>query len=276
MSKQILITGATDGIGKATALYLAGIGHNIIVHGRNQKRINDAISEIKRKTGNNNIDYVIADFSSLQEVQAAAESLLQKDKPIDVLINNAAVITPEYMESKDNIELTFQVNYLAHFLLTLQILPLLQAKNDSQIISISSIAHAENLDFSNILNPKYFDPYSAYEISKLANILFTYKLANKLKKNKISVNCLHPGVINTKLLHVLWTGGNPVEKAVEVITNVMEQAEKNHISGKYFTGKYPSRSSDISYDKKVQQKIWDYSIELLTGIINGNFFYEFK
>ena len=97
----------------------------------------------------------------------------------------------------------------------------------------------------------------------MGNILFTYKLAKDLKNDKIAVNCLHPGVISTKLLHTLWSGGAPVEKAVEVIKNTMLEAGKNNITGKYFIGTSPSRSSAVSYDKKTQQRMWDFSIQLL-------------
>lgn len=273
MTKQILITGSTDGIGKATAIHLAKEGHHIIVHGRHENKVNNTAEEIRVKTGNKNIDTLSADFSSLAEVQDTSKSLLEKYDHIDVLINNAAVITPEYTESNDGIELTFQVNHLAPFLLTLNLLPLLKNRSGSQIINIASIAHAENIDFENILDPKYFDPYSAYEISKLGNILFTYKLARDLKNEKIAVNCLHPGVISTKLLHVLWSGGSPVENAVGVIKNTMLQAEKNNITGKFFTGNSPSRSSAVSYNEITQQEMWDYSMDLLKsrGIIPGNF-----
>jgi len=271
MPKRILITGATDGIGKATASYLANEGHHIIVHGRNKNKVVITAKEIRKKTGNKNIDTLIADFSSLTEVDKAAKSLREKYNFLDILINNAAVIVPGYMESKDGIELIFQVNYLAHFLLTLNLLPLLKSKPGSQIINIASIAHADNIDFDKILDPKYFDPYSAYEISKLSNILFTYKLAKDLKKDKIYVNCLHPGVISTKLLHVLWSGGAPVDNAVEVIKNTIFQAENNDASGNFFMGNSPARSSTISYDEKIQQKMWDFSQKLLTQIIRGKF-----
>jgi len=273
MSKRILITGATDGIGEAFAKYMASKGHHVIIHGRNREKVKDTALEIIKKTKNKKIDTIVADFASLTEVQSMSKSLLGKYNFLDILINNAAVIAPEYIESVDKIELTFQVNYLSPFLLTLNVLPLLKSKQSSQIINIASIAHAETINFNTILDPEFFDSYSAYEISKLCNILFTYKLAKKLQNKKITVNCLHPGVISTKLLHVLWSGGAPVKNAVEVIKNVMIQAEKKFETGKFFAGKSLVLSSAISYDENTQQKIWDFSMNLLKlkGIIPGNF-----
>ena len=261
--KTILITGSTDGIGKATAFDFAEQGYKVIVHGRNQSRVINTVDEIKEKTNNHNIDYVIADFSDLSAVKKLSSELKNKLQHLDILINNAAVISTEYIETKDNIEMTFQVNHVAPFLLTYQLLPLLKKNTNSQIINIASIAHSESIDFDKILDKNYFDSYSAYEISKLANILFTYKLADDLLKDKICVNTLHPGVISTKLLHVLWAGGDNVQKAVEVINIVKSQAELNHVTGKYFINEIPSKSSKISYNKEVQNKMYEFTFNLL-------------
>ena len=273
MRKKILITGATDGIGKATALNLAKEEHSIIVHGRNSIKVLNTIEHITNQTGNTNIIPFVADFASLNEVKDAAGIITKKVKSLDILINNAAVICPKYEESKDGYEMTFQVNYLAPFLLTFSLLPLIKKGNSPQIINIASIAHASSLDFNNILNPDVYDAYTAYEISKLANILFTYKLADKLRNEQINVNTLHPGVISTKLLHVLWSGGASVESAVSVIKNVIEESEKNDITGNFFIGKSPVLSSEISYNENIQNRMWEYSLALLKakGIVPNYF-----
>lgn len=263
MNKNILITGATDGIGKATAMNMAKQGHRVIVHGRNKRKTEKTIEEIIHKTGNSRINPLVADFASFKEVENAVEYINNHIERIDILINNAAVILPGYEESKDGYEMTFQVNYLSPFLLTLGILPALRKRSRPQIINIASIAHASSLDFSRIMRRDLYDAYTAYEISKLGNILFTYKLAEELRNEGIKVNCLHPGVINTKLLHVLWSGGAPVNNAVNVINNVINEAEHNNVTGKFFVGNSPSASSEISYDKSVQLQIWDFSLKSL-------------
>lgn len=261
--KRILITGSTDGIGKATALAFAIKGNHIIIHGRNIEKVEEIVNWIKDKSNNDNIDYFVADFNSLDEVEKAAIEVNEKFEYLDILINNAATITPEFIESENNNEMTFQVNQLAPFMFTLQLIPLLKQKKTSQIVNIASISHAETLDFNQILDKKHFDPFRAYEISKLANILFTYKLSNRLLKDQILVNTLHPGVISTKLLHVLWSGGDNVSEAVKVVENVISQAEKKNVSGKYFVGKSPSKSSAISYDENIQDKMWAFCMNLL-------------
>lgn len=261
--KTVLITGSTDGIGKATAFDFAKQGYKVIIHGKSKSKVTKTIIEIKERTDNQNIDYALADFADLNAVKGLSEELKTKLDHLNILVNNAAIITKEYNETIDNLEMTFQVNHVAPFLLTHQLLPLLKKTNNSQIINIASMAHSECLDFDKILDKNYFDSYNAYEISKLANILFTYKLAVDLVIDKICVNTLHPGVISTKLLHVLWAGGDNVQKAVKLINHVKNEAEKNGVTGQYFVNSYPSKSSKISYDKAIQNKLFDFTNNLL-------------
>ena len=261
--KTIFITGATDGIGKATALHLAKEGNKMILHGRNPDRLKDTTEWIKTESNNKNIEYAVADFSSLASVKKMVNDTVNRLDHIDILINNAGIITPEYTETNDGFETIFQVNHLAVFLLTLGLLPLIKNKKNSQIVNVASISHSYSLDFDKILDKKYFNPFDAYEISKLANILFTYKLARDLKNENVLVNTLHPGVIRTKLLHVLWGGGDDVSEAVKVIKNVIFQAKNKHLTGQYFVGNLPSKSAPISYNHDIQTKMWNYCKRLI-------------
>ena len=257
--KKILITGSTDGIGKATAKFYAKNGNKVIIHGRNKERI----SQIQHEFKGYNIDYIIADFARMSEVKECSLKLKAKYKNIDILINNAAIIAEEYIKTADGLESTFQINHLSPFLFTLNILSLLKEKKGSQIINISSNAHSDSLEFSTILEEKNFDSYKAYEISKLANILFTYKLSEILKGDRVFVNTLHPGVIETKLLHVLWSGGDSVNRAVGMIKMVEEYVEANEVSGQYFIEKAIGKTSLISYDKKIQDQMWQFCMALI-------------
>jgi len=266
--KTILITGSTDGIGKAAARYYAENGYEVIVHGKNNERVQSVLSELK----DYNVDSFVADFNSLSEVIKSTEILKAKYKSIDVLVNNAAIIAKEYRETVDGYESTFQINHLSPFLFTLGVLPLIKASNHSQIINISSVAHAETVDFDRILDKKYFDSYSAYEISKLANILFTYYLSDLLLKDNVYVNTLHPGVIRTKLLHVLWSGGESTEEAVNMINNVEYLVEKERVTGKYYIYGHEGETSDISYEKEVQSQMWQFCLKLIKDKKNVNFF----
>lgn len=261
--KTVLITGSTDGIGKATARFYADKGYKVILHGRNKDRVLEALNGIKNDNYRFEFDYIVSDFNSFQDIKRSTRELLKKYKSIDLLINNAAIIAKEYKETIDGYESTFQINHLSSFLFTLSILPLLKVNKGSQIINISSIAHAESLNFEIILKEKYFDSYSAYEISKLANILFTYKLSRVLDNDDVFVNTLHPGVIKTKLLHTLWSGGDDVSEAVEMINYVEEFVESNKVSGEYFINKYLGETSEISYEKSIQQIMWDFSLKLI-------------
>ncbi|MBW2358137.1 MAG: SDR family oxidoreductase [Deltaproteobacteria bacterium] len=239
-TKTILITGSTDGIGKQTALDLAKTGATILLHGRNPARGERVLREIRNATGNDRIEIFIADLASLKQVRNLAEQVHQKHDSLDVLINNAGVYETTRKITQDGFEMTFAVNHLAPFLLTLLLLDLLIKSAPSRIINVSSIAHASSIDFENLQGEKHCGGYEAYSLSKLCNILFTYKLAQRLKGKGITVNCLHPGVINTKLLA--------------------------KVTGKYFMNKRQKKSSSISYDAETQTKLWQIS-EQLTGIV---------
>lgn len=264
-NKIILITGATDGIGKQTALELAKKNAKIILHGRNPALLTQTKEEISKITGNNNLDICIANLSSLNQVRTAAEEIKLKYDRIDVLINNAGVYLKSFVLTEDRYETTFAVNHLAHFLLTNLILELLQQRNSSRVINVSSVAHTRaQLDFDNLNGEKSFDAYNAYAVSKLANVVFTYKLADQLKDSKITVNALHPGVISTKLLREGFNiGGGSVSEGAETSVYLASSSNVENVSGKYFVRSKETQSSNISYDVEIQDKMWDISCEMV-------------
>ncbi len=264
-NKLILITGSTDGIGKQTAFELAEQGHSIIIHGRSEERCLSALEEIKNRTKNSNLDFVVADFSKKENVQRMAEELKTKYTRIDVLINNAGVYLKNRQTNDDGIELTFMINHLAHFYLTLLLIDLLKKSDDARIINVSSIAHENaNFNFDDLMLQKGYSGYKAYANSKLFNLFFTFSLHRILKNSNIKVFALHPGVITTKLLRAgFGISGSSLSVGAETPVYLATSNEVINHSGKYFVKKKPVNSSKISYNESLQEILWDISIQLL-------------
>jgi retinol dehydrogenase 12 len=260
--KVVLITGATDGIGKQTAFLLAQNGATLIIHGKNIKKGINLRDEIIKNTNNSNIFYCNGDFTSFEEINKLSDEIHKQFKHIDILINNAGVYENEKIILKNGLEKNFMVNHLSSFLLTLNLLDLLKKKSNTKIINISSMIHANSLDFENLNGEKYYSGDSAYSITKLCNILFTYELSDRLKNEKITVNAMHPGVINTKLLRAGWgaMGSLPIEAAKRILY-LADSEEVEYISGKYFVNNKSTSSTEISYDKIIRKKLWKISME---------------
>ena len=262
--KIVLITGSTDGIGKQTALDLADIGCRVIVHGRNPALTESTANYIASKTGNSSIDFFVADFSSLQDVKQLSGEIHAKYDHLDILVNNAGVFMNERVLSQDGYEMTFAINHLAHFYLTNLLMDLLQSAPQGRIVNVASMAHASELDFENLQGEKFFDAYTAYSYSKLCNILFTNLLAAKIFDSPITVNSLHPGVISTKLLHAGWgSGGSRIQEGSTTSVYLATSQEVETVSGKYFSNGRQAKPSAISYDKDIQEKLWELSEEMI-------------
>ncbi len=261
-NKTILITGATDGIGKQTAFDLAEKGYSVIVHGRSENKCADILKWIRNETGNENINYVVSDFSKLNEVRKLATELKQRFVKLDVLLNNAGVYMNDFLLTGDEFETTFAVNHLAPFLLTNLLLD--QIDNGGRIINVSSIAHTSaTLDWDNLNAEKYFDGYYAYALSKLANVLFTYELAKRVDDRNITVNALHPGVITTKLLKAGFNmEGAGLKEGAATSVYLASSPEVENVTSKYFVKSKAVESSPISYVKENREKMWEVSEQI--------------
>ena len=192
--KVCLITGATSGIGKATAMGLANMGASVVMVGRDRGRGEAALAEIKEKSANASVDLLLADLSSQEEVRRLADEFKEAYPRLDVLINNAGVFRSERITTADGLEMTFAVNHLAYFLLTNLLLDVLKASAPSRIVNVSSGDHRNGtIDFDDLQGEKGYKGAKAYSQSKLANVLFTYELARRLEGTGVSANCLHPG-----------------------------------------------------------------------------------
>jgi NAD(P)-dependent dehydrogenase (short-subunit alcohol dehydrogenase family) len=261
IDRRILVTGSTDGIGKETALELAAMGAEVIVHGRTKGKAALVAQEIARTTGNEKTAFIAADFADLTQVRSMAAEVTQRWDRIHVLINNAGVYMSDRELTVQGFETTFAVNHLAPFLLTNLLLDNLLRSVPARIVTVSSIAHQRaTLDFENLQAEKRFDPYAVYALSKLANILFTYELASRLQGKGVTANCLHPGVINTKLLRTgFGTTGATVEEGASTTVYLATSEEVEGITGTYFVRNQKAASSWLSRDPAARQKLWAVS-----------------
>ncbi len=274
-SKTVVITGATSGIGRVAAQSLAELGAQIVVVGRNESRCVETVEQIRQSTGNHTVGFQLADFSSLIEVQQLSERLRDSYTRIDVLINNAGGFYLRRNESRDGFEMTLAVNHLASFLLTLTLLPCLQASTPSRVINIASALHDRTkIDFDDLQGERHYSGMRAYSQSKLANIMFTYELDRRYRHTGIAANALHPGFVATNLgrnngwwmqlvLPVIHLTAISPERGAQSTIYLASAAEVEGISGKYFIGKKAVPSSAASYDQATAERLWRVSQELI-------------
>ena len=262
--KIILITGSTDGIGYQAATDLALLGHHVIVHGRNREKAKLTMDKIANLTDSNNFSYVYADLGALDQIRAMVSSIYENFNKINVLINNAGVVRLKRTINQDGLEETFAINYLAPFLLTNQLLDLLTEGKPSRIVNVVSRVQSNQINYEDLQLEKGYTAVRAYAKSKTALILFTYLLAEKLQYKGITVNCLHPGAINTKLLRAVFrSDGAPVEVGAKTLVFAATAPELEGVSGKYFVNNRSKSSKKITYNKEVQKTLWRKTEEIL-------------
>ena len=187
----ILVTGATDGLGRRVAQVVAAKGATMLLHGRNPERLKATLEELRSQTGSEEVNSYLADHSSLAAVGGLADRILSEHDRLDVLVNNAGIIARERRESEDGYELSFAVNYLSHFVHTRLLLPLLKDSAPARIVNVASAGQSP-LDFSNLMLERGHDAMKAYSQSKLAQVMFTFELTEHLRGTGVSVNALHP------------------------------------------------------------------------------------
>lgn len=260
-NKTVLVTGSTDGIGKQTAIVLAGQGARVLVHGRDSQKVERTLAEIRQLYPDAQLAGYTADFSSLNAVEKMAEEIKHSETFLHVLVNNAGTYSSNFQLSHDGYELTFAVNQLAPFLLTLSLLDTIKASSPARIINVTSIGHnIRELDFESIHEQDAYRAWNAYKISKFANILFTYTLVERLKKSKVTVNCLHPGTVNTKVLQSSFPDmeGCSIDEGARTSIYLASSDDIDTVTGKYFIGLKATASAPNTYDKKIQQEMWEH------------------
>jgi retinol dehydrogenase 14 len=276
--KVCMITGANAGIGKVTALELAKRGAIVVMVSRSQERGEEACREIIMQSGNTQVDLLIADLSSQASIRALAAAFKQKYDRLDVLVNNAGAIFYERQESPDGLEMTFAVNHMAYFLLTILLLDLLKQSAPARIINVSSNAHqAGKIDFDDLQNKRSYQGFSVYSESKLQNILFTRELARRLEGTGVTANVLHPGFVqtnfgkgNTGIIARIFGAINKLfgispEQGAETTVYLATSPEVEGVTGEYFVKKKLTQPSTRARDMESARRLWVES-ERLGGI----------
>ena len=258
--RTIVITGATDGLGKGLAAELAPTGARLILHGRNQEKGEALLDELRPKaTGE--LEWRLADFASLDDVRYLADSLLDEQK-IDALVNNAGIGTSgPREESEDGYELTFQVDYLAPFLLTRRLLPLLRSSSPSRIVNVSSAGQTP-IDFDDVMLERHYDGSRAYAQSKLAQVMHTFDLAERL--DAVTANALHPATyMPTKIvIHARGSAVSTLEEGTHATERLVVADELVGVSGRYFNGVQEARANAQAYDPDARRALRELSLRL--------------
>ena len=260
--QTVLVTGATDGIGRQTALELARRGARVIVHGRSLEKAAQAQAALSQEVPGGLFETAAADLGDLAQVRSLAQSIQARYERLDVLIHNAAVVSTERQFSADGYELTLAVNHLAPFVLTLALLPLLRASR-SRVITVSSTAHNRGqLDFADLQLDQQYNVIAAYDRSKLANVLFANALAER-ERGSLTSNSLHPGVVSTKLLmqgfHM--TGISTVEGAATSVY-LASSPEVANTTGRYFIDCREAPADPRTLDPDLQKRLWEVSAQM--------------
>jgi NAD(P)-dependent dehydrogenase (short-subunit alcohol dehydrogenase family) len=274
--KVVLITGGTSGIGKATAVALAAMGAEVVVTGRDEERGRAALAEIRHESGSEKVSLMLADLAVQAKVRELAEDLRERHDRLDVLINNAGLIRSKRTETPEGIELTLAVNHLAPFLLTNLLLDLLERSAPSRVITVSSEARrAAEIDFDDLQSERGYRAFPVYGMTKKANILFTYELAERLRGTGVVANCVHPGGVNTNFGNANRSAGVLLFRAFKPFMRTPEQGadtviylatspEAGEMNGKYLTDRKEVSPAEPR-DEVAQKRLWEVS-ERLTNL----------
>jgi NAD(P)-dependent dehydrogenase (short-subunit alcohol dehydrogenase family) len=271
-NKVCIVTGGTSGIGKETALALARLNARIVLPARNPELAAAVCEEIRRQTGNANVETITCELASFASIKKFAQAFCERYDRLDILLNNAGIMERARKVSRDGIELTWAVNHLAPFLLTKLLLPVMQshasAESPARIVTVSSEAHRSGrIDFDDLEGKRKFNGFQAYGQSKLANILFTNHLASLFPAQSITANALHPGVVATNIFNIIpapfrflakFFMLSPAEGAATSIY-LASSDEVRGVSGKYFNKKKAVAPSLQALDAELAARLWQVS-----------------
>ena len=279
--RVFVVTGATRGIGRATVNGLAAIGARLVLLCRRQPDGDRVADELAQAHPAPRADVIEVDLSSQRSIREAADTVRGRYPKLHVLINNAGVIPQQRETTADGLEMQFAVNHLAYFLLTNLLLDRLTAAAPARVVNVSSGAHqGGTLDLSDLQSQRRYDPVRIYGRTKLANVLFTYELARRIRSTGVTANSLHPGVIATQLLAdymnvplvggaVARTFGADPEEGADTMVYLAASPEVETVTGRYFVGRRESRSSPASYDETLQRALWEESARLTSLVDAG-------
>jgi NAD(P)-dependent dehydrogenase (short-subunit alcohol dehydrogenase family) len=276
--KTVVVTGATDGVGKEAALRLAEAGASLVLVSRNPEKGQAVVASLQRQAHNENIQFLQADLSRRADVRRVAADIRARCDRLDVLLNNAGAIFMRRAESADGIEMTLALNHLNYFLLTHELLGQLKASAPARIVNVASAAHRRGgIDFDDLEGGKSYAGWRAYSQSKLANILFTYELSRRLGGTGVTANALHPGFVRTRfgsnnsllakigIAIAMRVSGISVGAGGKTSVYLATSPDVDGATGGYYDQCSPVRSSAISYDEAVAARLWEISAGM-TGI----------
>jgi len=275
--KVVLLTGGTSGIGKAGAVALVAMGATVVVTGRSPERGAAAVAEIKAQSGNETVELMLADLSAQSEVRRLAAEFLERYERLDVLVNNAGLVSSKRTETPDGLETTFAINHLAPFLLTNLLLDRMQESGAGRIVTTSSEAQRwGRIDFDDLQSKRKYGGMSVYGMTKLANVMFTRELAARLEGTGVTANCFHPGAVNTNfgqnnngpmtlLFRVFKPFMRSSEQGADTLIWLASVPEVEGVSGKYFSDRKETSAPKIAYDPIALRKLWEISADL-TGL----------
>ena len=266
--KNIIITGATDGIGLAAAKEVSKKGYHIGLVGRNPEKGKKAIETIISYSGNENLDFFECDLSLVKNVKSLSEQIKQKYNKVDVLLNNAGGANKKKIITSEGLEKTFATNQMNYFVLSTELLDIISDSNDGRIVNVASNAHiGAEVDYGNINSEKSFSAWTSYCVSKLMNIMSTYQLS--LMQDKVSINVLHPGFVNTNIAgnegnlikYIVKFGAKmfarTVDNGADSSIYLSTSDEVKGVSGKYFFKCREIKSSRASYSQEDWKKVWE-------------------
>lgn len=274
--KVALVTGGTSGIGKATAMALAAMGADVVVAGRDRERGERAAAEIRAQTGAR-VDLALADLASQAGVRELAEGFKGRYDRLDVLVNNAGLVQSTRTESPDGLETTLATNHLAPFLLTNLLLDTLKESAPSRVVTVSSEAERwGNIDFDDLQSKKKYRGFPVYGMTKLANIMFTYELAERLEGTGVTATCMHPGAVNTRFgtnnsgpMTLLFRAFKPFmrtpEQGADTVIWLASSPDVEGVSGRYYADRKVIEPKKIASDPTARRRLWEES-ERLTGL----------
>lgn len=263
--RTILVTGSTDGLGLELATRLAAAGATVAVHGRDPERLARALDAIGADARRDRVHGMLADLASLDEARRLAREATAEFDRLDALVNNAgtADVAGPRRESADGHELTFAVNYLSHFLLTLELLPLLRASAPVRVVNVASVGQRP-IDFDDVMLERRYDGYGAYAQSKLAQVMFTFELADRLEaagEAGITVNALHPATLmDTKMVRGSFGRSmSTVDEGADATERLVIAPDLDRVSGRYFEGTEESAAEGQAYDPGARRRLWELS-----------------
>jgi NAD(P)-dependent dehydrogenase (short-subunit alcohol dehydrogenase family) len=250
-------------LGRRVAQELAAKGATVLLHGRSPERLEATLEELRSQTGSEKVNSYLADLFSLAAVRHLAERIFSEHDRLDVLVNNAGLISPERGESEEGYELTFAVNYLSHFLLTRLLLPLLKDSAPARIVNVASAGQSP-VDFSNLMLERGYDAMKAYSQSKLAQVMFTFELAEHLRDTGVTVNALHPAsLMDTKMVQSTFGYTmSTVEEGTQAVVRLAVSPKVEGVTGRYFDGRRQARANRQAYNPRVRNRLWVLSEQL--------------